>query len=105
MKYNFPVGQKENALNSSAKQKQKQKQKRHKKHKKTKKSQTKVFIILCWKLQSCKHFNMYIVLSITTNQLYMQHCSTSTKHTELAQGQRHRMQESNHDFLFANTKT
>lgn len=34
MKYNFPVGQKENALNSSAKQKQKQKQKRHKKHKK-----------------------------------------------------------------------
>lgn len=38
MKYNFPVGQKENALNSSAKQKQKQKQKqkRHKKPQKNK---------------------------------------------------------------------
>lgn len=40
---------------------------------------------------------------MTKNQLYIQHCRTN--HTELAQGRKHRVQESDVDFLSTNTNT
>lgn len=79
-----------------------QPKKQNKTNKETQKQSTHLFYVKNFSLASisiCMSFSVLPTISYTCSAV------ASTKHTELAQGQRHRMQESNHDFLFANTKT